>query len=186
MKTKKINGDTYEILFNEEMIAEKIKELAAIIKGDYATATKPPILLIVLTGGMVFGVDLIKELDRIGLVHHVDTVGLKRYGKDEHGGAVKILSEPHADLTGRDVIVVEDVIDHGITMNFLDDYLKNSNPPASITYCALGLKRNHAPLQFEVKYLGFNDLSPAWIVGYGLDSEQAFRGLQDIWVKIDP
>jgi len=185
----KIDGDTYTILFTEEMIAERIKQLAAMIKADYATAEQPPILLIVLTGGMMFGKDLATELDRIGLVNNIDTIGLKRYGDKLQGGAVEVLSEPHANLGGRDIIVVEDVVDHGATMNFLDNYLKEKNPltpPKSIAYCVLGLKSSHGPLQFDIKYLGFNKLSKAWILGYGLDYKQAFRGFKNIWVKIDP
>lgn len=185
-KTLEINGDIYKILFSRRRIAKKVKELAARIKADYLTAEKPPIILIVLTGGMMFGKDLVEALDEIGLVNHVDTVGLKRYSEDEQGGAVIILSEPHADLSGRDIIVVEDVIDHGVTMNFLDDYLKHRNlmnPPKSIAYCALGLKASHGPLKFEIKYLGFDNLGPEWIVGYGLDANQSLRGLKDIWVK---
>ena len=180
-----INNDVYYILFSKRMIAKRIKELAAMIKADYAQAKQPPILMFVLTGGLYFGTDLSKALDKIGLLHHIDTVGLKRYTEDEQGGAVVILSEPHADLSGRDVIVVEDVIDHGVTMNFLDGYLKHrtANPPQSISYCALGLKASHGPLKFEVKYLGFDNLGPEWIVGYGLDSNQSLRGLEDIWVK---
>lgn len=180
-----INGDHYKIIISKQMIADTIEELAASIKMDYAKREQPPILLIVLTGGLYFGIDLSKKLDRIGLRHHIDTVGLKRYGGDEKGGAVDLLSRPHADLGGRDVIVIEDVVDNGATMNFLDDFLSNlKNPPKSIQYCVLGLKTHHGPLRFDIKYLGFDSISPAWIVGYGLDANQSFRGLEDIYQKI--
>ena len=120
-KVLNIKGGAYRVLFSAEEIQAKIRELAERLKVDYGNAAKPPILLIVLTGGLYFGVDLSKQLDQIGLRHHVDTVGLKL---------------------------------------------------------------NHGPLNFLVDYSGFS-LDKNWIVGYGLDSEQAYRGLKDIYQKID-
>jgi len=96
-----------------------------------------------------------------------------------------LLSRPHADLGDRDVIVVEDVVDNGATMNFLHDYLSYLPiKPRSVKYCFLGIKNNHGPLKFSTNYLGF-DIEPAWIVGYGLDSGQSYRGLRDIYQKIE-
>jgi len=182
--TLRINGHNYRILFSRQEILERVAELAALIKADYRPADTPPILMIVLTGGLYLGVDLSQALARIGFQHHVDTVGLKRYLGDEIGGEVKFLSYPHADLGGRDLIIVEDVVDEGCTMNFLDTYLKNlASPPLSISYCALCLKETHGPLDFLIKYLGYT-IGEEWIVGYGLDSDQGYRGLTDIYIKI--
>lgn len=185
-KILRINGDRYQILFSKKMISKKISELAARIKSDYAGKDQEPILIYVLTGAIFFGADMSKKLDKIKFRHHIDSIGLKRFSKDEVGGAVEIVSRPHANFRNRDVIVVEDVVDNGATMNFLNDLLINGdNPPRSIEYCILGLKNSHGPLNFSIKYLGFDNLGPEWIVGYGLDSNQAYRGLEDIWVKID-
>lgn len=178
-----IGKDEYRVLFTEERIRARVSEIAMCICGNYQNAKQPPILLLVLTGGLYFGTDLSKMLDSIGFVHHLDTVGLKSYSSDEKGGAVEIISRPHADLGGRDIIVVEDVIDRGHTMNFLDRYLKSlSSPPQSISYCALLVKNNHGPLDFQIKYHGFT-IGPEWIVGYGMDSNQGYRGLSSIYVK---
>jgi len=119
----------------------------------------------------------------MGFTHHIDTIGLKRYNGDSNGGEVKLISQPHASLSGRDVIIIEDVIDEGITMNYLDRFLKiMPTPPASISYAALLLRDEHGPLEFDVKYIGF-PVGPGWVVGCGMDAEQAYRGLLDIFIK---
>ncbi|MFA5183922.1 MAG: phosphoribosyltransferase family protein [Patescibacteria group bacterium] len=185
-KTLVIKGDEYRVAFSQESIQIKIATIADQLLADYSGREQPPILLLVLTGGTYFTVDLSRKLEEIGLLHHLDTIGLKRYTQDECGGAVELISKPHADLGGRDIIVVEDVVENGATMNFLNDYLKNlSVPPRSVEYCVLGLKENHGPLKFSIKYCCFL-MKPAWIVGYGLDSDQAYRGLADIYEKVGP
>jgi len=178
------NGvDGFDVLFSTNQIMAKIDEIGKLIKRDHSHRSQPPIIMMVLTGGLYFGVDLSRALDGLGLVHHVDTVGLKSYISDEQGGQVKMISQPHADLGGRDIIVVEDIIDRGDTMNHLHSYLLNlPNPPDSISYCALLVKNNHGPLDFEINYQGF-EIGPEWVIGYGMDSEQAFRGFSDIYVK---
>ena len=81
------------------------------------------------------------------------------------------------------MIVVEDIIDRGDTLNFLNKYLLNlKEPPRSIQYCALLMKENHAPLEFNLEYLAWT-VGPGWIVGNGMDSNQEARGLSDIYVK---
>lgn len=175
--------DRYSILFSANQIAGQIYKIGQEIKKDYVDRPQPPIIMMVLTGGLYFGVDLSRVLADLGLSHHIDTVGLKSYMSDEQGGQVKMISQPHADLGGRDIIVVEDIIDRGDTMNHLHNYLLNlPNPPDSISYCALLVKNNHGPLDFEINYQGF-EIGPEWIVGYGMDSYQDLRGLCDIYVK---
>jgi len=179
-----IGKNKYRILFSQKQIANKVNELAKKIATKYQNEGNPPILIYVLNGAMVFGVHLSESLDALGLVHQIDTVGLGRYNLKEQGGDIKLFSQPRADLSNRDLIVIEDVIDEGCTMNFLNDYLKACQPK-SITFCALGLKAHHKLLNFSVRYIGFNQLGPEWLVGYGMDSEGCYRSLSDIYIKID-
>lgn len=182
-RSLKINGDKYQVIYFKEQIKNRVNNLADRIKKDYQHRRQPPILLIVLTGGLYFGRDLSAALDKIGCCHHLDTIGLKRFSSDGVGGKVKVISQPQADLAGRDVIVIEDIIDEGITMNHLDRLLKiTATPPASINYAALLLREKHGFLEFKIPYVGFS-VGPGWVVGYGMDSNQAYRGLSEIYIK---
>lgn len=175
-----INGEEYKILFSEAKIRSRIREMAQEIKNS-TNFTEPPILIFIITGGLYFGVDLSRELDRIGFIHHVDTISLKSYS-GEQGGEVRLVSEPHASIRGRDIIIVEDIIDRGDSMNFLEGYL-TALRPSSIRYCTLLLKRNHGPLHFTVDYCGF-EIDSGWIGGYGMDLDQTSRGLLFIAMKV--
>lgn len=185
-RTKIIGGDLYRLFRSRQTIHKRIGQLARKIGEDYKDRFQPPILLWVLTGGAYLGVGVSKYLDYLGVDNAVDTIGLRRYSQDEETiSQVEIVSRPHADFAGRDVIVVEDMVDEGPTMNFLHSYLQGLPvPPRSVEYCILGLRRQHGPLDFTIKYLGF-EVEPGWLVGYGLDSNQRLRGLPDIWIKVD-
>jgi len=181
-KIKIIDGEPFVKLLEQKDIVIKINKLAERIDIDYAHSD-PPILLIVLNGGIYFGTDLSKKLDRLGLRHQLDFVRLKRYGRDEEGGQVKILSGPGQDLAGKNVIVAEDIVDDGQSMNFLNEHLKQFNP-RSVEYCLFCLRKDHGPLSFKIKYLGFPDIGPGWLVGYGMDSNHYHRGLVDVYMKL--
>lgn len=176
-----IHQDEYRVIINKNKIKTRVRELAREIERDGQTGPEPPILLIVLTGGLYFGVDLSRELDRLNFVHHVDTVSLKSYN-GEQGGQVRLVSEPHANLQGRHIIVVEDIIDRGDSMNFLDGYI-TALKPLSICYCTFLLKKKHGPLRFIVDYCGFK-IDDGWIGGYGMDLDQSNRGLYCVAVKV--
>ena len=181
-----INGCQYKLLFTRGQILMKVRQIAEQIADDYKTAgiKESPLLMSVLTGGMYLTVDLSRALSDIGFETSVDIVGLKRFTQDEKGGIVQMNAFPRAKLSGRDIIVVEDIIDQGLTMNFFHRYLLNlDEPPRSIEYCTLLLKTNHEPLDFSVKYLGW-EVGSDWVIGNGMDGEQHYRGLKDIYVKI--
>lgn len=150
-----IDGVRYELLVDRQAIVEKVAELAKKIVIDFADIKEPPTITFVLTGGLYLGVDLSRALSELDFEHNVDTVGLKRYSEDEVAGLVQLISLPHAKLGDRDLIIVEDLADIGLSLNFWHKYLLNLEvPPRSISYCTLFLKTNHAPLDFEIKYLG--------------------------------
>jgi len=179
-----INGQIFKLLITRRQIINKVRQFAKQIAIDYADSDKPPILLFVLTGGLYLGIDLTRELSKLGFLYHVDTVGLKRYAADQQGGLVQIISSPHSNMESRDVIVVEDLIDIGDTMNFLHRYLIGmEHPPKSVEYCTMLIKSCHKELDFSVRYLG-SAIGPDWVVGNGMDSEQAGRGLLGIYVKV--
>lgn len=186
MKKKKkieLHGVLFERLFSRKEIKAKVHEFAQRIKSDYPHSDNPPVLLIVLNGGLYFGTDLSRSLEKIGRSHMIDTIRLKGYNADENGGAVKILNYPRLNLAGRDVIIIEDIIDRGDTLNFLNKYLLNlKKSPHSIKYCALLMKESHAPLEFDLEYLAWT-VGPEWVVGNGMDSNQLGRGLSGIYVK---
>lgn len=176
-----VNGVQYDVLLTEEDIREKVEELSEKIIVRFSRLTKPPILMSVLTGGMYFGVDLSTCLQRKNFNHKVDTVSLSTSSGDNLLGEVKMLSEPHADLCEQHVVVVEDIVDRGESMNFLNNYLRQKRP-ASITYCVFLVKETHGPLDFDISLRGF-DIPDCWVVGYGMDTNQLGRGLRQILKK---
>lgn len=178
-----INNTRFKLKYSMHEISTKITQFAREIKEDYKDTLSPPIFLWVLNGGAFLGVDLARVLERISFWHEISTVSLSRYIGDEQGGEPKILSPLSERLSNRHIIVVEDCIEQGDTLNFLNDKLKKINPkPLSIAYCTLFLKNNHHKLNFNIKYLGWEIGNP-WIVGEGLDSQQFGRGLLGVYEK---
>ena len=115
--------------------------------------------------------------------HHIDTIGVRRYSANEQPSIVELTSHPRATLAGRDIIIVEDVIDIGLSMHFIKRFLEiQSPPPASIKIFVLGWKKSMSQIDFEPDYIGF-ELGPEWIVGEGMDSNQGLRNLRGIWQK---
>jgi hypoxanthine phosphoribosyltransferase len=182
MKEKVIvttDGKVYRLLKNRKEIEAKVKELAIRIKQNYPNAINPPILLFVMTGGLYLGVDLSRVLAELQFKFNIDYVSLKRnYDQD---GNVEILNYPRTRLNGRDVIVVEDLIDEGLTMNFLHLLLTSSSfDLRSLQYCTLFMKKHHKELSFKVKYLGW-EIGPNWLIGNGMDSDECYRGQLDVY-----
>lgn len=183
MKNIELHGDQFKCLFSKEEIDDKITEIARQIMADVSDFNNPPILLFVLNGGLYFGVDISRALEKFGLSCEVDTIGLKSYDSDENGGIVKITSFPRSNLANRDIIVIEDIIERGDTLNFLNQYLKDLNgPPRTVKYCALLIKKGHSSLEFNLNYLAWT-VGPEWVVGYGMDSNKLGRSLTDIYKK---
>jgi hypoxanthine phosphoribosyltransferase len=168
-----------KILISHNEIAEAVNRLACEIERDYQG--KQPLLISVLKGSFVFMADLIRQLD---LPLELDFVRLASYGSArESSGRVRIIQAVKTPVKGRDVLVIEDIVDTGITISFLLDYLKKKKP-ASLKLCALTDKPSRRRVSVPVDYLGFT-VPNKFIVGYGLDCDEKFRNLPDIYTLED-
>jgi hypoxanthine phosphoribosyltransferase len=161
-------------LIPQDKIRQAVAKLAAEIRRDYQG--KQPLLIGILKGSFVFMADLVREL---GLPVEVDFVKLSSYGSGtETSGKVKVVQGLKTPIKGRDVLVVEDIVDTGLTVSFLMDYLRNKKP-ASLRLCALTDKPSRHEVPVTIDYLGFT-VPDKFIVGYGIDWNEKFRHLRDI------
>ena len=167
-------SDVASVEFGREDIRRRIEELGRTITGDYEG--REPVLISVLKGGSVFLADLIRE---IALPLAIDYMSISRYGgAAESRGRVRIVKDLDQDIGGRDVMVVEDIVDTGLTLSYLLSTLE-SREPASMAVCALLDKSVRRIVPLEVRYRGF-ECPDQFVVGYGLDFQERFRNLRDI------
>ena len=170
-----VSQSQLKVLINHEEIDEAITRLARAIRRDYQG--KQPLLIGVLKGSFVFMADLIRQLD---LPMEIDFVKLSSYGAGkETSGKVEVVQGLKTPVKGRDVLVIEDIVDTGITISFLLDYL-GKKKPASLKLCALTDKPSRRQSLVFINYLGFT-LPDRFVVGYGLDFNERFRNLPDIY-----
>jgi hypoxanthine phosphoribosyltransferase len=163
-----------KVLITQDEISQAVARLASEIRQDYQG--KQPLLIGILKGSFVFMADLIREL---GLPVEVDFVKLSSYGSGtETSGKVKVVQGLKTKVKGRDVLVVEDIVDTGLTVSFLLDYLRKKKP-ASLKLCALTDKPSRHKAPVAIDYLGFT-VPDKFIVGYGIDWNEKFRYLRDI------
>ena len=163
-----------QTLFTEEQISSRLKEMAADIERDYEG--KDILLVGVLKGAVMVMADLARSLDR-----HVemDWMAVSSYGSGtKSSGVVRILKDLDTDLQGRHVLIVEDIIDTGLTLSWLITNLR-SRGPASVEIATLLRKPEAQQMDVEVKYVGF-DIPNAFVVGYGLDYNEKYRNLRCI------
>lgn len=164
------------ILLTKEEIEAAVKRLAAEIKENYQG--KYPLLIGVLKGSFMFMADLIRQLD---FTLEVDFIRLSSYGRGrETSGRIKVVQCLHSQIKGRDVLVIEDIVDTGLTTGFLLDYLRKKKP-ASLRLCALTDKPSRRRVPVTIDYLGFT-VPNKFLMGYGLDLDEKFRNLPDICV----
>jgi hypoxanthine phosphoribosyltransferase len=162
------------VLFGREDIRRRIEELGRTITGDYQG--RAPVLISVLKGGSMFLADLLRE---VRLPASIDYMALSRYGDaSESMGRVRIVKDLDADIGGRDVIVVEDIVDTGLTLTYLLSVLA-SRSPTSLEVCTLLDKSVRRITPLEIRYVGF-DCPDLFVIGYGLDFEERYRNLPDI------
>jgi hypoxanthine phosphoribosyltransferase len=164
------------LLVGAEELAARVAELGAQITADYAGA--PPLLVGVLKGAMVFMSDLCRSIE---LPVDVDFMAVSSYGSSTRtSGVVRIVKDLDAELTGRNVLVVEDIIDSGLTLNYLRKYLQ-ARRPASVEVCALLVKEGEQRVDLDLRYVGFT-IPSAFVVGYGLDVAERYRNLAGVHV----
>jgi hypoxanthine phosphoribosyltransferase len=161
-------------LITQEKINQAVTKLAAEIRRDYRG--KQPLLIGILKGCFVFMADLVRELD---LPLEVDFIKLSSYGAGTRtSGKVKVVHGLKSQIRGRDVLVVEDIVDTGLTVTFLMDYLRKKKP-TSLKLCVLADKPSQHKVPVTIDYLGFT-VPDKFVVGYGIDWNEKFRHLPDI------
>ncbi len=159
----------------ETALASRVAELGGQISADYAG--RQPVLVGVLAGSLVFLADLVRHLD----IHcEVDFLALTRFGE---GGRVRIAMDTDINLEGRDVILVEDIVDTGLTLQILHRTLE-ARDCASISTVALLDKSSRRIVEMPLEYRGF-EVGDEFLLGYGLDWEGRFRNLRSLWAVLD-
>ncbi len=169
-------AETISVMISEEDVDKRIKEIGEQISKDYEG--KEVHLICVLRGGVFFMCELAK---RISVPVTMDFMSVSSYGNDtKSSGVVKIVKDLDDSIRGKDVIVIEDVVDSGRTLSYLLEMLKDRNP-ASLKLCTLLDKPERRVRQVEVDYTGF-EIPDEFVVGYGLDYAQRYRNLPYIGI----
>jgi hypoxanthine phosphoribosyltransferase len=174
--TFEVHPDIEEVLITAEQIQDKIRDLAKQVTEDYRE--RDLLLVGVLKGAFMFMADLARE---VRLPVDFDFMAVSSYGSaTKSSGVVRILKDLDYEISGRHVLLVEDIIDSGLTISYLLRYLE-ARRPASLEICSLFWKKGEQAVPMEVKYPGFA-IPPVFIVGYGLDYAEKYRNLPYIGV----
>jgi hypoxanthine phosphoribosyltransferase len=176
VKMSSMMPDVKEVLISSSEIQEKVREMGESVTEDYRG--KRPLLVGILRGAVVVLGDLMRNID---LPCEIDFMDISSYGTGtSSSGVVRILKDLEEDITSRHVLIVEDIIDTGLTLSYLRRSLL-ARKPASLEICALLSKPSRRRVELDVKYLGF-EVPDEFVVGYGLDFAGAYRNLPDICV----
>jgi len=174
-KQLKINGDIFVPMISERRIKTRIKELARKISRDHRG--KVPVFIGILNGSFIFFADLIRE---ITIDCEVDFLKLSSYGDAKiSSGNVHLLKDLNCQVEGRDIIIVEDIVDSGLSMKYIHDLITRQNP-ASFKVVTLLYKPKSVKTDVQLEYVGFT-IPPDFVVGYGLDYAQRERNLKSIY-----
>jgi hypoxanthine phosphoribosyltransferase len=174
-KQLKINGDTFVPFITERMIKARIRELGKRISKDYRG--KVPVFIGILNGSVIFFADLIRE---ITIDCEVDFLKLSSYGDAKiSSGNVHLLKDLNCQVGGRDIIIVEDIVDSGLSMQFIHSLITLQNP-ASFKVVTLLYKPKSMKANVKLDYVGFK-IPPDFVIGYGLDYAQRERNLKSIY-----
>ena len=172
MQPSDMGPDLEKVLLTEEEIDQRLDELAAAIDADYAG--RDPLLVGVLKGAVMVMADLSR---RLSLPIEQDWMAISSYGSGtKSSGVVRILKDLERDITGRDVLIVEDIVDSGLTLSWIMANL-SSRGPASVEVCTLLRKPEVLKVDVPLRYVGF-DIPNEFVVGYGLDYAEKYRNLR--------
>ncbi|MCH7494463.1 MAG: hypoxanthine phosphoribosyltransferase [Candidatus Marinimicrobia bacterium] len=175
LKEHYARSENLELVITKEEIQKKIDELAVELEKDYKT--KNPILIGVLNGSFIFMADLIRRLE---LDCEVDFIKISSYADSTRtSGTVRLIKDISADITGRHVLIVEDIVDTGLTVRFLKRRMEESGTK-SVEFVSLLFKETEANAGVDIKYIGFH-IPDRFVVGYGLDYAQRLRRLESIY-----
>ncbi len=174
---RRLEDDLATILISREHIQERIRELAEQITSDYAG--KDLLLVCILKGGVIFLSDLTRALP---IPHALDFMAISSYGgtRTESSGIVRILMDLNANIQNRHVLIVEDIIDTGRTLQYITENL-GTRDPASLKICTLLNKPDRREVDIRLDYVGFN-IPNEFVVGYGLDYGELYRNLDFVGV----
>ena len=171
-----LQDDVAEILIDEERLALRVRELADAISADYEG--KNPLLVCILKGGVIFLADLSRQ---ISVVHEIDFMAITSYGNaTESSGIVRILKDLDTSISRRHVIIVEDIVDTGRTLEYVIRNLETRGP-ASVRICTLLSKPTRRQIDVPTEYVGF-EIPDVFVVGFGLDYAEVYRNLPFIGV----
>ena len=166
-----MNNDIKEVLYSEDELRGRVRQMGETISNDYYG--KELILIGVLKGSVIFMADLLKE---INIPCKMDFMAVSSYGNStETSGVVRILKDLDFEIQGKDILIVEDIIDSGVTLKYLMKYLSGRKPNSLEIVCLLN-KPDRRKVDIDVKYLGY-DVPDHFLVGYGLDYAEKYRNL---------
>lgn len=174
-----MDKSNYKIVLTEEQISKRVSELAEQISIDYKGKT--PVIICMLKGAVYFFSDLSKK---ISIPIMIEFARLSSYRNGTCSGEMELISDITADITGKDVIIVEDIVDSGKTLAYFIKLLEKKNP-ASIKICAFLDKKERREVDVDVKYVGF-DIHCGFVIGYGMDYDEKYREWPFLAEVIDP
>ncbi len=169
-----VNSRKFELLLSKDKIQERVKEISSQISNDYKD--KDLMMLCVLKGSIFFTSDLMRNMD---IESELQTIRAKSYGSSMKSQGTVKLSDFDVKLSGRNILIVEDIIDSGFTVNALKNYILQFHPE-SVEIAALLSKPDMRIVNLEIKYVGF-EIEPRFVVGYGLDFAEQGRRYPDIY-----
>jgi hypoxanthine phosphoribosyltransferase len=178
-KSIRVNGDNFVVMISERQIKTKVKQLAREISKTYTGTV--PVFIGVLNGSFIFFADLIRE---ISIECEVEFLKLSSYGDAKiSSGDVKVLKELNCQIEGRDIIIVEDIVDSGLSMDYIKNIICRQNPK-SFRVVTLLYKKDAIKKPIHIDFVGFT-IPSHFVVGYGLDYAQKMRNLKSIYTLSD-
>jgi hypoxanthine phosphoribosyltransferase len=174
-RTLTVNGDTFVVMISERRIKTRVRQLARRLDRDYRG--KVPVFIGVLNGSFIFFADLIRE---VSLACEIDFMKLSSYGDAKiSSGNVRMLKDLNCQVEGRDIVIVEDIVDSGLSMEYIRSLILRQNP-ASFRIVTLLYKKDAVKTDVHLDYVGF-EIPRDFVIGYGLDYAQRERNLKAIY-----